>query len=93
MNSEQTWPRADSHVFLLTENTMEELVDDICRYGLDREKNNLKAPGLFWELAWGCIYIIRSHLKAGKAITSIMYLCVRKYFVLCRNFTAFCLVP
>lgn len=84
MNSEHIWPEADSCDSLLTNDTIEGLVDDICRYGLDRGKY-LMLPALFWELAWGCICIIRSNLKAGKTITNIMYVCLRKHFVFCRN--------
>lgn len=38
MNSEHIWPEADSCDSLLTNDTIEGLVDDICRYGLDRGK-------------------------------------------------------
>lgn len=52
----------------------------------------MKTPGIFWELALGCIYIIRSNLRPGKAVSNILYVCVRTYFVFCRKLISFCLV-
>lgn len=77
MGPEQIWPQADSSVSLLTEDAIEMLVDDTCRFGLDGDKY-LKTPGLFWELAWGCICIMRSNLKAGEDVANIMYFLSKK---------------
>lgn len=61
---------------------VEGLVDGICRYGVDKGKY-FKTPGLFGDLALGCLCIIRSDLRSGKTSTNTIRFCLRKYFVFC----------
>lgn len=70
---------------------MEGLVDDICRYGLEKGKYR-RTPGLYEELTLGCIYIIMASLRSGKDTRSVMYLCLRKYFTFCRGLVSFRMV-
>lgn len=65
---------------MLSEETPQGLVDDTLRYELDRGKIS-EDSWVIGELAWSYIYILMSHVKTGKANTSILDLYLRKYFI------------
>lgn len=68
---------------------VEGLVGGICTYGVDKGKY-FKTPGLFGDLALGCLCIIRSDLRSGKTSTNTIRFCLRKYFGFCWNLISFC---
>lgn len=72
------------------QDTVERLVDGICRYEVDRGKY-LKTPGLSGETCRGLPLYSKVRFKVRKGqYQNEMFL--RKHFVFCRTLNSFCLV-